>query len=96
MELTIAMALSILASVISVSSFVLNRKDKAISDQKENHQELIQYQLKELQDNVKEILAKLNKYDDEIDERIKETMDLHIRLYHGGEKKWVLGKTLKR
>ena len=73
MELTITMALSILASVISVSSFVLNRKDKAISDQKENHQELIQYQLKELQDNVKEILAKLNKYDDEIDERYIKT-----------------------
>lgn len=30
MEITIALAISILGAVISVSTFVLNRKDKAI------------------------------------------------------------------
>ena len=35
MELTIALALSILSSVIAVSSFVLSRKDKAVKDVKE-------------------------------------------------------------
>ena len=49
MEITIALALSILGSVISVSTFVLNRKDKAIQNTKENHQELIEYQLREFE-----------------------------------------------
>ena len=35
MELTIALALSILGSVISVSGFVLSRKDKSNKDIKE-------------------------------------------------------------
>lgn len=80
MEITLA--LSILASVISVSSFALNRKDKALLEQKDNHQELIQYQLKELQEDVKAILLKLDKYDEDIDARIEAAISLHIRLYH--------------
>ena len=84
MELTIALALSILGSVISVSTFVLNRKDKAIQNTKENHQELIEYQLKELKDDVKQILNKLDKYDKDIDDRIDKAMDLHIQMYHKG------------
>ena len=84
MEITIALALSILGSVISVSTFVLNRKDKAIQNTKENHQELIEYQLKELKDDVKQILNKLDKYDKDIDDRIDKAMDLHIQMYHKG------------
>ena len=57
MELTIALALSILSGVISVSNFALARKDKAVKDTKENHQELIEYQLKELKDDYKEMLG---------------------------------------
>ena len=82
MEITIALALSILGSVISVSTFVLNRKDKAIQNTKENHQELIEYQLKELKDDVRQILNKLDKYDKDIDDRISKAIDLHIQMYH--------------
>lgn len=82
MEITIALALSILGSVISVSTFVLNRKDKAVQNTKENHQELIEYQLKELKDDVKQILNKLDKYDKDIDDRIDKALDLHIQMYH--------------
>lgn len=85
MEITIALALSILGSVISVSTFVLNRKDKAIQNTKENHQELIEYQLRELKDDVRQILTKLDKYDKDMDERIKNAIDLHIQMYHKGE-----------
>lgn len=85
MEITIALALSILGSVISVSTFVLNRKDKAIQNTKENHQELIEYQLRELKDDVRQILTKLDKYDKDMDERIKNAIDLHIQVYHKGE-----------
>ena len=87
MELTVALALSILSSVISVSNFVLGRKDKAVKDSKENHQELIEYQLKELKDDVKQILSKLDKYDKDIDDRIENAMDLHIQLYHKGSER---------
>ena len=80
MEITIALAL--LGSVISVSTFVLNRKDKAVQNTKENHQELIEYQLKELKDDVKQILNKLDKYDKDIDDRIDKALDLHIQMYH--------------
>ena len=50
MELTIALALSILGSVISVCSFVLNRKDKSNKDIKEEQKQfdknnLIEYRL---------------------------------------------------
>ena len=82
MEITVALALSILGSVISVSTFVLNRRDKAVQSQKENHQELIEYQLKELKDDVKSILAKLDKYDKDVKEQIDQAITLHVELYH--------------
>lgn len=81
----LAVALSILASVISVSNFVLSRKDKAIKDAKEDHQGLIEYQLKELKEDVKAILSKLDRFEKDIDERIQEKMDIHIKMYHGGK-----------
>ena len=51
MELTIAIAISILGAVVSVSSFVLARKDKSNKDVKEEQKEfskhdLIEYRLK--------------------------------------------------
>lgn len=86
MELTIALSISIISVVITVSNFVLNRKDKAIKDTKENNQELIKYQLAELKEDVKSILAKLDKYDEDVEKKIGSAMDLHIKMYHKGEK----------
>ncbi len=85
MELTIALALSIISTVIAVSNFVLSRKDKAVKDTKENHQELIEYQLNELKADVKSIIAKLDKYDKEFDDRIDKALELHLQIYHKGE-----------
>ena len=82
----IALVISILASVLGVSNFVLSRKDKAVKDTKENHQELIEYQLKELKDDVKTILSKLDKYDKDMDDRIESAIKLHEKIYHGGVK----------
>lgn len=82
--LTVTLALSILSSVIAVSSFVLGRRDKAVKDTKESHQDLIEYQLKELKEDVKEILAKLDRYDKDIDDRIEKQIKLHIEMYHKG------------
>lgn len=84
-SLTIALALSILSTVMTVTNFVISRKDKAVKDTKENHQELIEYQIKEIKNDIKDIKTLLEKYDKEVDERIDEKINLHIQLYHKGE-----------
>ena len=63
-----------LGSVISVTTFVLDRRDKAISDTKENNYELIKYQVSEIKEDVKEILSKLDKFDEDTDKKIKENV----------------------
>lgn len=82
MELTIAVVISILGAVISVSNFVLSRKDKAVKDAKETNMELINYRLNELDKNVQKILDKLDNYENEIDNRIDKAMEQHIKIYH--------------
>lgn len=86
MELTIALALSILGSVISVSSFVLSRKDKAISNTKEENLGLINYRLDELDKNIQKILDKLDNYSSEIDARIEKALKRHLEIYHNEKK----------
>lgn len=93
MEITIALALSILGSVISVSSFVLTRRDKAVKDAKETNMELINYRLNELDKNVQKILDKLDNYENEIDNRIDKAMEQHLKMYHNG-KWWKWGMKL--
>lgn len=91
MELTIALTISILSVVITVANFVLNRKDKAVKDTKEQDQEstnqkLIDYRLEQVEKKLDRVLDILDSYDKEIDERVDKAMELHIRLYHEGEK----------
>ena len=90
MELTIALALSILSSVIAVSNFVLSRKDKAVKDTQDNakehtNQELIDYRLTQVEKKLDKILDILDRYDVEINERIDKAMENHIKIYHKGE-----------
>lgn len=89
----IAVALSILGAVISVSSFVLSRKDKALDDTKEEGKEkgsdiadkkLIEYRLEQVEKKLDKILDILDSYDKEIDERVSKALEQHIKLYHGG------------
>lgn len=82
-------ALSILASVIAVSTFVLNRKDKAVKDTKENdeessNQKLIDYRLTQVEKKLDRILDILDSYDKEIDLRVDKAIEQHIKMYHGG------------
>ena len=82
--------LSILASVIAVSTFVLNRKDKAIKDTKEldeesGNQRLIDYRLTQVEKKLDKILDILDSYDKEIDVRVEKAMEQHIKMYHGGK-----------
>ena len=84
MELTIALALSILGSVISVSSFVLNRKDKSNKESGDAsyRQGQIDTQLKNILNKLEKIEDKLNVYDEEIDKKIDIALEHHIREYH--------------
>lgn len=93
MELTVALSISILSAVISVSNFVLNRKDKAVKDTKENHQELIEYQLKELKEDykdiandIKEIMKMLDTYKETFNVMVKDQIEEHVKIYHNKEK----------
>lgn len=88
--LTIALALSILSTVITVSNFVLSRKDKAVKDTKEtaeetSDQKLIDYRLTQVEKKLDKILDILDNYDKEIDERVNNALEQHIKLYHGGK-----------
>ena len=53
MELTLAVVISLVSVVIAVVNFALSRKDKAVKDTKEDHRELIEYQVKELKEDLK-------------------------------------------
>lgn len=87
MELTVVLCISIVGVVITVSNFVLNRKDKAVEDTKKNNQELIKYQLENLKEDVKSILKKLDRYETDMEAKINKAIDLHIKMYHTkGEK----------
>lgn len=87
MELTIALAISIIGVVISVSSFVLSRKDKAVSHEAEEQKQfskhdLIQYRLEKIEQNIEKILNKLDFYDKEIEEKVNKAIAVHIANYH--------------
>ena len=87
MELTIALALSILGTVISICSFVLNRKDKSNNDIKEEQKQfdknnLIEYRLTKIEQNIEKILNKLDVYEKEIDEKIEVALEHHIKEYN--------------
>lgn len=82
MEVTLAIA--IIGCVISVSSFALNRKDKSSKESGDSN-----YRQGQLDMQIKQILAKLEKidkkldtYDREIEERIKIAIENHIAIYH--------------
>jgi type II secretory pathway pseudopilin PulG len=87
MELTIALAISIIGVVISVSSFVSSRKDKAVSHEAEEQKQfskhdLIQYRLEKIEQNIEKILNKLDFYDKEIEEKVNKAIAVHIANYH--------------
>ena len=84
MELTIALALSILGSVISVCSFALNRKDKSNKDTQNDSYKwgMIDTQIKQILNKLDKIDSKRDNYDKEIDERINIALEHHIKEYH--------------
>lgn len=92
MELTIALAISIISVVITVSNFALSRKDKSNKDIKEEQKQfskhdLIEYRLDKIEKQLEKILNKLDTFDKEIDEKIRISMKHHIAEFHNKENK---------
>ena len=84
---------SVSAVVISLVTLILNRFDKAKQSTKENHQELIEYQLKELKEDykdiasdIKDIKKMLDNYKDTLTSIVKDEMEEHIKIYHSKER----------
>lgn len=84
MELTIALALSILSAVISVSNFALGRKDKAVKDSEDKNYGLLNYKIEDLGKKVDKILDKIEKYEFEFDSKLDKAIELHVEMYHKG------------
>lgn len=83
----IAVVISILSAVISVSNFVLSRKDKAVKDKSEqdeesSNQKLIDYRLTQVEKKLDKILDILDSYDTVVEEHINKAMEDHIKYYH--------------
>jgi len=84
--------ISLGAVIIALVTLIINRFDKAKQSTKENHQELIEYQLKELKEDykdiandIKEIKKMLNNYKETFRDIVKVEMDEHIKQYHSKE-----------
>ena len=88
MEITLAIIISIVSTVISIISFALGRKDKTAKDSGDINYKMgvINTQLKQLLDKVEKIDNKLDTFDKEVEERIKIALEHHIREYHAKEK----------
>lgn len=80
---------TIIGCTIGVVSFFGNRKNDAIKELKENHQELIEYQIKEIKESMKELKVDLKDiklllgtYKDDLKKIVDEKMAEHIKAYH--------------
>ncbi len=87
MELTVALAISIISIIITVLNFAIARKERAIEETKEmdeetSNQKLIDYRLTQVEKKLDKILNMLDKYDVEIEAHIEKAMAQHIKLYH--------------
>ena len=91
---TISITATIICCIITTLNFFHNRQDSAVKETKENNQELIRYQLKELKEDmqetrsdIKEIKNILGIYKDDFAKIIDEKINNHILIYHSGEKR---------
>lgn len=82
----LSMAMSILASVIAVSSFALNRKDKSNQDTEKDSYKWgsIDEKLSNIEKTLTKIEEKLESYDKEVEEKIDVAFKHHINEYHKG------------
>ena len=84
MELTIALVISILSITFTILSFAFNRRDKSNKDTSNDAyaQGRIEEKLANIEKSLAKIEIKLDGYDMEIKQIVKEELKEHIALYH--------------
>ena len=87
MEISFSIAISVISVTIAILSFVFARKDKATKEAKEEttqyaKHDLIEYRLNKIEQQLEKILSKLDNYDKEMEQKIKEAMKHHINEFH--------------
>lgn len=84
MELTIATAISIISIIFVVMTFAFNRKDKSNKDTEEASYKrgMLDQQLKDILAKLEKIERKLDTYDTEIDTKLEKAIEQHIKQYH--------------
>lgn len=84
----ISLAISIISVLVCVLNFFRSDKNTSKSEtEKESYKQgALDTQLKNILDKLGKIEAKLDTYSKEIDERIEKQMQIHLRIYHRGEK----------
>ena len=78
----ISTIVSVGALAISGATFILSRRDKAVTETKETNMGLINFRLDQLDKNVQRILDKLETYEKETDEKIEKAIRQHEQVYH--------------
>ena len=82
--MNLSLVLSIISILVVITNFILSILDRGKKSEKENHQELIEYQIKEIKSDIKEIKDILIKNQNEAKKMVNEALDLHVKMYHGG------------
>ena len=80
----VTLAIAVIGVVLSICSFAIGRKDKAVKEGQESsaNQRLLEYRLNELDKKVTQILDKLEKYDEEIENKVEKAISSHVNQYH--------------
>lgn len=83
----LALIISIMSIVFVILNFFFSRKDKSNKDTERSSYN--QGRLEEKVDNIskqlKEVLARLDDYEDISDRKIEKALENHVKLYHKGE-----------
>ena len=80
----LSMTIAIIGCVIGILSFFYNRKDKDEKSTEESSYKMgqIETQLKYISQQIKDLSDKFDKYDYEVDEKIKKAIETHEKEFH--------------
>lgn len=80
----LSMVIAIIGCVIGILSFFYNRKDKDEKNTEESSYKMgqIETQLKYISQQIKDLSDKFDKYDYEVDEKIKKAIETHEKEFH--------------
>jgi flagellar biosynthesis chaperone FliJ len=80
----LSMVIAIIGCVIGILSFFYNRKDKDEKNTEESSYKMgqIETQLNYISQQIKDLSDKFDKYDYEVDEKIRKAIETHEKEYH--------------